>query len=256
MENTRPANIRELLLSIIEGRQPQKLFQGEILEALQQQLRKDRKSYPDEEILTEWYDLFRTGYISWGYNLINTDHPWCHVTNRGKRALERIGRDPGNPAGYLRHVHSSGSLPPITDSYLKEGLECYSAGYFKAAAVMIGIASENLILELRDAVVNRLKFLNQKEPRNITDWRIKIILEVLQAFFDARKKDFTKEMREQYESYWAAFAHQIRIARNDAGHPSSIDAVTEDSVHASFLVFPTLAWLCKNLSNWVNNDMQ
>lgn len=261
MEEERPADIREMILNIVEARQPKKpgdqsLQQGEILDSVWQQLKKDRRSYPDEEILTEWYDLFRAGYLSWGHNLANPSQPWCHVTNRGKRAFDRLGRDPGNPAGYLRHVYASGPLNPVTGSYLKEGLDCYAAGHFKAAAVMIGIASESLILDLRDTLVSQLKSLSQKEPKNINDWRIKVILEALQTYFDSRKNDLSKDLREQYEAYWAAFAHQIRITRNDAGHPSSIDPVTEDGVHASFLVFPNLAWLCKELSNWTINALK
>ncbi len=44
--------------------------------------------------------------------------------------------------------------------------------------------------------------------------------------------------------------------RNEAGHPSSIDPVTPDTVHASLLVFPELARLAKGLTDWVSNSLK
>ena len=70
------------------------------------------------------YDLFRTGYFAWGLNLSNPDPPFFHFTDRGRRALERLSRDPGNPAGYLQYLASVAKLNPIASSYLGEGLDC------------------------------------------------------------------------------------------------------------------------------------
>ena len=33
----------------------------------------------EQEILTCWHDLFRLGYLSWGYDLDNPDAPFFHV---------------------------------------------------------------------------------------------------------------------------------------------------------------------------------
>jgi hypothetical protein len=73
----------------------------------------------------------------------------------------------------------------------------------------------------------------------------------LSTLLDARKGSFPKELREEFEAYWLAFAQQIRATRNDAGHPSSVDPVTEEGVHASFLVFPELARLSRSLVEWI-----
>jgi hypothetical protein len=64
-----------------------------------------------------------------------------------------------------------------------------------------------------------------------------------------------RELRESFEAYWAAFAQQIRTVRNDAGHPTSVDPVTPDTVHASLLIFPELARLASGLSHWVATDL-
>ena len=41
-----------------------------------------------------------------------------------------------------------------------------------------------------------------------------------------------------------------------AGSSMSVDPVTEDGVHASFLVFPELARLSTNLAIWISANLK
>jgi hypothetical protein len=61
-----------------------------------------------------------------------------------------------------------------------------------------------------------------------------------------------KPLAESFSAYWPAFAEQIRGARNDAGHPASVDPVTPETVHAALLIFPELARLAKALEAWIH----
>ena len=140
-------------------------------------------------------------------------------------------------------------------SNLAEGLECYVAGLFKAAAVMVGAAAESVILDLRKVTIQKLNLLKQPVPKSMEDWRIKTVSDALRSFFEAHLAQFKRELREPFEAYWSAFAQQIRAARNDAGHPISVDPVTPDTVHASLLIFPELARLANSLSRWVADDL-
>ena len=242
--------IRELLLAEIKAQEPTvpisaSLQQGSILEAVARKVGRGH----DEAILTQWSELFRTGLLAWGMNLSNPNPPFFHLTERGRKALAHLTRDPSNPTGYLRHLASIARLTPVADSYLREGLECYVAGLFKASAVMIGAAAESLILSLRDETVQRLTTLGAGVPKQLQDWRVKTVSDALKVFFDGRKKDFDHQLWEAFEANWAPLALQIRSARNDAGHPVNIDPVTADSVHASLLVFPELARLAKDLTS-------
>jgi hypothetical protein len=204
-----------------------------------------------QEILTQWHELLRTGYFAWGLNLDNPNPPFFHFTDRGRRAIERLSRDPANPAGYVAHLQSVAKLNPISDSYIREGLACFEAGLHKAAAVMVGAASESLVLELRDILLNRLVELGKAEPKGLSDWRVKTVLDSLYVFLDGKKATFKRELKEEFEAYFLAFAQQIRASRNDAGHPSSVDPVTEEGVHASFLIFTELARLSNALGEWI-----
>jgi hypothetical protein len=247
-------SIREVLLAEINARDPD-LQQVSILNAVGRKLGANRDQNLEQAILTQWYELFRTGLLAWGLNLTNPNPPFFHVTERGQRALANLTRDPSNPAGYLRHLGSVATLDHVAMSYLVEGLECYVGGHFKASAVMIGCAAESVVLSLRDQTAQKLTTLGQTIPRNMEDWRIKTVSDALRAFFEGHTGTFSRELREPFEAYWAAFAQQIRAARNDAGHPTSVDPVTPDTVHASLLIFPELAKLAGCLSQWVTNDL-
>ena len=210
----------------------------------------------DQAILTTWHDLFRTGYLAWGKNLSNPNPPWFHVTTFGRRALASLSRDPANPSGYLNHLYLLATFNPVAKSYIEEGLECFVAGLYKAAAVMVGASTESLILEIRDCIVQKLEALGHSVPKKLNDWRLKTVLDATQTFFDAHKSSFPRALCDEFEAYWMAFAQQIRAVRNDAGHPTSIDPVTPDTIHASLLIFPELAKLGEKLKAWVIKDLK
>jgi hypothetical protein len=249
-------SIREVLLAEINAQSPRQSFdsalqQSSVVDAAARKL----PGCDHQAILTQWSELFRTGLIAWGLNLCNPDPPFFHLTERGRQALSHATRDPSNPAGYLRHLASIAALEPVAMAYLVEGLDCYVAGLFKAAAVMIGGAAERTVLNLRDTAVQKLTAMNRPVPKGMTDWRVKVISDALYTFLGTQKAQFPQSLREPFESYWPAFTQQIRAARNDAGHPTSIDPVTPDTVHASLLIFPELARLTDNLSQWVMKDL-
>ena len=44
------------------------------------------------------------------------------------------------------------------------------------------------------------------------------------------------------------------MARNEAGHPSSVEPVTHEQVHAALLMFHEQARLCRDLSAWIDSS--
>jgi hypothetical protein len=249
-------DIRETLLTVISEKGSRKEFgsnlqAGGILDEAARRLNTRNNIDFEQALLTECYELFRTGYLAWGYNISNPNPPHCHLTERGRITLERLSRDPGNPAGYLRHLYSLANLNPVSKSYLEEGLECYVSSFYKASAVMVGAASESLVIVLRDFVAERLTSTGRAPAKNLLDWRTKTIIDALKQLFDAEKENFPTELREEYEAYWQAFTQQMRATRNEAGHPTSVEPITGDTVHAAFLVFPELAKLENKLRAWV-----
>lgn len=220
------------------------------LQWVRDQLKLPREIHHERLLLSEWHELFRTGILSWGHNLANPNPPFCHVTERGRQALEHVRRDPANPAGYMAHLDGIAKLGEIARDYLLEALACYSSGAYKAAAVMVGAAAERLALDLRDNVVT----VGVANTKGLHDLRIKKVQDSLKATFDNKKKAMDPTLRENYEAYWPAFTQQIRSARNEAGHPTAIEPLTLDAVHALFLVFPQVAKLASELIAWLKKE--
>jgi hypothetical protein len=257
-------SIRRILLEVVDeqhrmaadsGGRPS-LQQVSLLREATQRLGRRLSLDEEQALLTAWYDLFRTGHLSWGYNLNNPDPPFCHVTEHGRRALSHFSRDPSNSDGYLLHLRQRATVNVIAQTYIDEALGTYNVGRFRATAVMVGAASESLVLELRDSVVEGLKCIGRNPSKDLADWRMKRVLDGLQKEIEMQKAAFVPGLFEEFEAYWPAFVQQIRAVRNDAGHPASIDPVTPDIVHASLLIFPELARLTTKLLTSVRSNYQ
>lgn len=249
------ADIRAVVLEVVDDltRKYDNLQSGSVLQEANRRLaRRDRSA--EQALLTVFYDLFRTGYLSWGHDLPNPNPPFFHVTALGRQALALRSRDPANPDGYLAHLRTRAAIGPVTDSYITEALNTFNAACFKATAVMVGAAAESLVLGVRDALLARLQALGHSAPGGLTDWRVKRILGSLETMIAARKAALPVPLFERFEANWPAFTHQIRTARNEAGHPVTVDPVTAEEVHGSLLIFPELATLAKQVEEWIGTN--
>ena len=247
--------IRQVILETVERQSPGSNLQtANILHTALDTLGLQRNIQIEQTMLSIWHDLFRTGYLAWGLNFSNPGPPHCHVTEQGRRTLRNLTRDPANPAGYLAHLTAVTTLNPIAQSYLDEALKTYNMDSYKSAAVMIGAAAESMILELRDTLLQRIEHLSLRPSRDLKDWQLKRILDAITRELNSHKNQLSFEMVESVEQYWPAFTGQIRRVRNDAGHPTSIEPVTHETVQASLLIFPELATLISNLITWVSSD--
>jgi hypothetical protein len=207
------SDIRAVVLKVVDdlARQHTHLQCGSVLQDASRQLA--RRDLPTEQaLLTVFYDLFRTGYLSWGHDLPNSNPPFFHVTALGRQALALRSRDPANPDGYLAHLRTLAAIGPVTDSYITEALNTFNAACFKATAVMVGAAAESLVLGVRDALVARLQALGQSVPGGLNDWRVKRILGTLETTIAAKKAALPTPLFERFEANWPAFTHQIRTA--------------------------------------------
>jgi len=253
---TTPApNVRAIVLDVIDHHVKQNYSLQSIGVVQETSRRIGRRGLEGERaILAAFYGLFRTGYLSWGHDLANPAPPFFHVTPLGEQALVLRTRDPGNPDGYLAHLTKVTTVTPVTTSYVAEALNTFNAACFKATAVMIGAAAERLVLEIRDTLVARLQALGHSIPSDLADWRVKRILGGIETAIVAKKAVVPTPLFERFEANWPAFIHQIRTARNDAGHPASVDPVTAEEVHASLLLFPELATLAKQIEAWIKTS--
>lgn len=258
--STRTApNIREALLKAMKSQPRNYSNPKQILEETGNQLGAEKNTDLQRAILFEWQRLFTNGIAAWGVDFNNCDPPFFHLTDLGNKALGNISRDPANPDGYMRHLKTILSNP-IAESYALEALDTFSKNCFKATAVMIGVAAESIVLDIRDAIVKQLDLLKKPANTKLTSWQAKAILDeidtVLTVALDnaitAKRDNPTVKLREAFKYNWPSMTHMIRVARNDAGHPGSIDPVTQADVYATLLTFPHQVHIANQLKEWVS----
>ena len=124
---------------------------------------------------------------------------------------------------------------------------------------MVGACVEELALELAKAISERLSVLSRPAKPKLRSFSIKAVLDeissvlglALDKAITASKDQGSRKLREAFEHYWLPMTHMIRVSRNNAGHPGSIDPVTWEDVHSSLLIFPHVAKIADELTKWV-----
>ena len=143
----------------------------------------------NEKVLKRVYaDLLRNGEITSGIGISNMSPSFFEVTDKGDETFEYLNRDPGNPQGYLEHLSEKAEIDNITKSYLNEALQTYNANCFKAAAVMLGCASERLILNLAEILVEKIKGKGDEPPKKLTGWMISQRIDGIEHELNQKKK--------------------------------------------------------------------
>lgn len=246
------AQLRNTLLEVVREQSQQSSLQSRtaVSEAARR-LRIRGNLDAERALLAFWGDLFRLGYLAWGHDLSNQDPPFCHLTELGRQALAHYSRDPANSDGYLAYLASRATLDPVSQSYVEEAVHCYNATCFRAAAVMVGVSAERIILKLRDRLTAHMISLGQAVPRELNDWRVKKVLDALEGQLAGKKHAMPRQLAEAFEALWPAFTFHIRSARNEAGHPADLPGVTAELVHGSLLIFPELAALATEIDVWI-----
>ena len=183
-----------------------------------------------------------------GYDLCNPDLPFVHMTDSGRASLANISRDPANPDGYLAHLSIKQLTDPVALSYIHEAVLSYNSACHKAAAVMVGCATERLVLLVRDELVAGFGRKSCPVPKNLNDWRYKTVRDAITSELDAKVQQMNPvRLRESYTAFWMPLTEQPRLYRK------SIDPVSPDTVHSNLLIFPELAKLVAEVLAWIGS---
>lgn len=204
----------------------------------------------DHMVLDEWSELFRTGHLVWGQDLGNSQPPFFHVSNRGELALRQLARDPANSAGYFAYLDVEAQPNALARAYIAEGLACFNNGFRRAAAVLVGTGVEAIVLELRDQLAARLNTLGAPVTKELLDWKPATAAKAMQRILDGKKSAMPADLKRDYEAHWSPLVAETRRVRNDAGHPTAIDAIRYEEVHAVLLTVPIIGRLARQLSGW------
>jgi hypothetical protein len=242
--------IRDVVVDILLGKETtryaaeqfQSLKEGvhEVLERRHPNL-KPRRADVEELVRDVFWDLFRQGVITLGFNRHNDQWPFFRLSHFGQQTL--VSQSPWrfhDSTSYLAMVRRE--APDLSDeafAYLDEAVQTFYAQCLLASSVMLGVAAETEFL--------RLLAIAESHPtighRFQSAAKAKFVAEKISKFVpiltELRPK-LNKEAMEGLETNFLAVQLVLRIARNEAGHPSSANPQREN-VYVNLQLFVPFA---------------
>jgi hypothetical protein len=209
----------------------------------------------DETLLVEViWGLIIQGILVPGLNDANQGYPFLRLTEYGKRCVDEERFLPHDPEGYLREFQSAvPNVDSIIVEYLTESLQCYVHGLNRAAAVMLGCASEQAVLLLIQSWINsngdgpskhRLESEIEKAPSIFRKY------DLFEKRLSQIKTQMPRELTENLDSLLRGIFDLIRSSRNDAGHPASGGQVGRDTIYSHLRLFIPYCQRIYGLINW------
>ena len=181
-----------------------------------------RQSNQDEELVRDvFWDLFRQGVITLGMNNANSNWPWFRLSHFGQKTL--ASQSPWrfhDTSSYMALVlREAPDLSKQAAVYLEEAVQAFYAQCLLASCVMLGVAAEAEFLRLLEDCEKLPKigtgFTKTSKERMISE-KIKQFLAVIRNI----RKSLDKQATEGLDDNFIAIQSVLRIARNEAGHPS------------------------------------
>jgi hypothetical protein len=178
--------------------------------------------YDAELVRDVFWDLFRQGFITLGMNDSNPMWPFFRLSHFGEQTLQ-------NQSPYRFHDTSSfvamvkkevPDIPPDSVAYLDEAVAAFYAGCLLASCVMLGVAAEAEFIRLVDVAANSAVHGSAFAPVQ----KATLIRQKITKFQNSIKPllpSLPKDAAEDLDTNLTAIQSVLRIARNDAGHPTA-----------------------------------
>ena len=181
--------------------------------------------------------------IIFGSDNANESWPFYRLTEYGLSVLDSVNPQPYDPDGFLRHFRAAvPNAHPAVDSYLAEGVRAFNAGCLPAAAVMLGCASEKLLLMLCEQfeasitdATKQTKFASDIASK----WQVAHKYQILKSRLDqmVAAKALPHEHAETIAGELPSGFELLRRCRNAAGHPDVPGTVDSDTVFLNLRAF-------------------
>lgn len=161
-------------------------------------------------------------------------YPWLRVTEYGKKVIENEGPVPYDVSGYLDELRiKAPGLSKLAFEYIQEAILCFRGGAYRATAVMLGVASEEVF-------INLIRSFEKKYGKIVIPNNYKPFQQIRDDFkkhFEPKKDELTPELKNNSEQTLNGVYDLVKKGRDDSGHPTGIE-ISREEVLASFSVLP------------------
>lgn len=198
----------------------------------------------DAELVRDvFWDLFRQGFITLGMDDCNQNWPFFRLSHFGQQTLQ-------NHQPYRFHDTTSflaivrQEVPDISAealAYLDESVASFYAGCLLASCVMLGVAAEAEFLRLVDVATSSATYgsaFNAVAKENFVRPKITKFQTVLKPLLQNLTP---KNHFEDFETNLNLIQSVLRIARNEAGHPTGTSVPEREQVYIFLQLFVPFA---------------
>jgi hypothetical protein len=186
----------------------------------------------DKQIMEGVWSLIGQGLAYIDYSQSAVENWRLEITANGQAVVNDEGLNPADPAGYIQNLRNEvPDLSEVVESYTREALWAYNARLYRSSAVMLGVASEAIVLEVAPALARtmqekkKLEYLAElKSPRRSYNAKF----ERFRKQLNLKKDSMPEELTRKLDLTMNSVGELLRVHRNDAGHPTG----TEESRHS------------------------
>jgi len=101
-----------------------------------------------------FWELCTLGVLAPGMNIGNPSFSWVSLTTRGQEYVSTGELLPYDPNGYRRKIEVRHMLDPVERRFVGQALDAFQYQLYDASLVMLGVASEHLVVLLAEAIVS------------------------------------------------------------------------------------------------------
>jgi len=199
------------------------------------------------------WELIIQGILTPGYNDNNPNLPFLRLTDWGRQCVDAEQVVPYDRDGYLSRLHEKcPDLERLAEDYITEALECFRRGCLRAAPVMLGVASEHIVLRLMDGFHDSIEDQNRKTvyAKRMQDLSIKRRFDYFREQLSKAVSDLPAELRDALDINLEGIFTLLRYARNETGHPTVRD-VPREQVFVNFGLFIPYCERVHGLIRWL-----
>ena len=191
-------------------------------------------------ILEVFWDLFRQGAITLGSNANQPGWPGYRLTRFGRQIAQQSPFRFHDTHTYIALVKSYvPDISPEAIAYLEEAVAAFYADCLLASCVMLGVAAEVEFLRLVNVACASAKYSSSFVAISKL-WFIGQKITKFLAILKPLVPDLPKESTEDLETNFQMIQSVLRIARNQAGHPTA-GAPQREQVYVNLQLFAPFA---------------
>jgi hypothetical protein len=207
-----------------------------------------------------WLYLQRRGFAIPASGIFPSalDGARLELTARGREWVDGQEPIPELPAEYVAALQRMvPNLDEVVREYVVEGLGSFEHDRFRAAAVMVGAASEKALCMLAEKMLDaistprwKVKFTTALKRRDLAE----LFDQIRNALEQANKlpgRPF--EVFDGGQDRLVSLIKAVQVQRNNAVHPIN-EKISDDTVRLSYIAFPYALQKIEQLRDWFSNN--